>query len=41
MVVLTMKKKSNMNTMSGNEAVETGGNSFDAFFLNLLIILSS
>jgi hypothetical protein len=41
MVVVTIKKKSNIKTMSGNEAVEIGGKSFLPPFLNLLIVLSS
>lgn len=39
-VVATMKKNNNMNTMSGNEAVEIAGVSFLPSFLNFAITFS-
>ena len=38
MVVVTMKKNSSMNTMSGRDAVDNGGTSAFFFFLIVAII---
>jgi len=40
MVVETIKKNSNMNTISGNDDVEMAGISFESSFLNFDMIIA-